>query len=269
MDGGYKAARKVVRHIFDRGMEANLVNEHTYIPLLEKTVYIRFDQSPDFQTFERRIRGKLMFVVTVKVNGRLLGEGVGPNKNKAKREAALSALETLGLDSGTPLFGKRLNGHSPPEYLYFKQLKVLGSSLFVLYANDILMKEYPDYKIGHLVKLRESLLEIFQFEDLNQTISGAINRWEYRLDPLRSLGYTENDMLDTFKLLLGATYLFESPRAVRDLVRFFVREALKKRPVMIAMKGGNYKDLLRDVSPGRASGNSTLHSEDKRGSAKW
>ena len=248
IDGGYKAAQKVVRHIFNRGMEANFVNEHTYIPLLEKATYLRFNQSPDFQIYETRIRGKLAFVVTVKVNGRFLGEGVGPNKNQAKRKAALSALEKMGLNSGTSLFGKKLNGHSPPEYFYFKKLKVLGSSLFVLYANDILMKEYPDYKIGHLVKLRESLLEIFQFTDLNQTISEAISELENRLDPLRSRGYTENNMLDTFKLLLGAIYLFESSRAARGLVSLFVREALKKRPIIVAMKGGNYKDLLRGIS---------------------
>ena len=248
LDGGYKVAKRVVSYMFERGTEANFINEHTYIPLLWKTTYIRFNQSPDFQISERRVRGKIVFVVTVRVNGRFLGKGRGPNKNQAKREAALSALEKMGLNSGAPLFGRRLNGHSPPEYLYFKQLKVLGNSVFVLFANDILMKKYPDYKLGHLVKLRESLLEVFNFRDLNPAIYETVNRFEYRLDFLRSRGYPEDSMLDTFKLVLGATYLFDSPRVARDLVRFFVREALKKRPIMVAMKEGDYKDLLRGIS---------------------
>ena len=248
LDGGYKAAKRVVSHIFERGIEANFVNEHTYIPLLEKTIYIKFNQSPDFQISERRVRGKIVFIVTVRINGRFLGRGRGLNKNQAKREAALSALEKMGLNSGAPLFGKTLNGYSPPVNLYFKQLKILGHSVFVLFANEILMRKHPDHKVGNLVKLRESLLEVFNFTDLNPVIYEAISRLEYRLNFLRSQGYPENSMFDTFKLVLGATYLFDSPRAARNLVRFFVREALKKRPIIVAMKGGEYKDLLRDIS---------------------
>ena len=177
----------------------------------------------------------------------MLSVGEGSNKKEARRKAASSALKKLGFNLYSE-FPKRESEQSSPFSLevYYNQLKILGHSVFVLFANDILMRKYPNYKIGQLVKMREFLLELLKFDELNQEIRLIVTTlWKERQFVN---GESYDSLSDRFKLLLGSMYSGGNYVEVKKLVNLFIRIAIEKRSMMTAMKEGDYKSFLEKFS---------------------
>ena len=65
LDGGYKNARRVAQHIIQEGIERNIINEHAYIPFLEKVIREKFNQTPDYRIAEKTNSHGIVFTVEI------------------------------------------------------------------------------------------------------------------------------------------------------------------------------------------------------------
>ncbi len=100
IDGGLPAAESFIsRLLLDGGRfpEESRFNRN-YKSLLLEYVQSQGNKSPQYEvTQESGPEHKKMFTVHVRVNGEILGEGLGKTKKSAEQKAALSALEVLGV----------------------------------------------------------------------------------------------------------------------------------------------------------------------------
>ena len=98
LDGGYEAARAVLVNVLLPRMEAVLKQEadRNY-----KSQLLEFSQARGYGLPEYEIRSEKgpehakVFEVAVKVQGKILGVGVGKSKKRAEQEAARRALQSL------------------------------------------------------------------------------------------------------------------------------------------------------------------------------
>ena len=96
----------------------------------------------------------------------------------------------------------------------------------MLLVNDILIREYPHYRVEYLVEVRESLLRLLKLNHLTWRFWTRVNElWNQRQI---LVGVTHNNIFEALKFLLGAMYLEGNNREAEKLVKMVVQEAAEK-----------------------------------------
>ncbi len=103
LDQGYGPARDFVTGSIpiESGVAADKVVPQNVKAVLQETAHAQGKSEPSYRTVKSGgTEHEPVFTAEVRVGGEVLGLGTGASKADAQREAAVQALEALGLDSG-------------------------------------------------------------------------------------------------------------------------------------------------------------------------
>lgn len=99
LDGGFHAIYPVVRHLFSPffSEERELMTFYDHKTQLQEIVQARWKVTPVYQLVQATGPDHAkVFLVEVKMNGKVLASASGPSKKEAEQNAAKSAIEMMG-----------------------------------------------------------------------------------------------------------------------------------------------------------------------------
>jgi ribonuclease-3 len=102
LDGGLPAAARFIHAQLESHVNRALADKpvQNYKSRLLEYVQARSGRSPKYElVHEQGPDHRKTFTIAVRVDGKIAGEGKGPNKKKAEQEAARQAIQNLGIDS--------------------------------------------------------------------------------------------------------------------------------------------------------------------------
>ena len=253
LDGGYNAAKQVVKNLMDLAEKKNMPVHTDYRKILYD-VLKEEAQTPNYyieKTVNHHRNGEVTWNAKVFANKKLLGQETGRSMREAAQSAALSALNRADIvdtaayekAQAPKIFKNGSSDHFPgfrkmsalsfAEYkFYYDRLSFLGNMAFRLFVTDTFLKAL--HSPGFVSENRERIKKSIHLSQLPKTQQQQIIKTLDRA-PLKS-----RNMSSAFDFVLGGLYLNNGHEKTRTVVADLALESIETQPK-------NYKHLLENI----------------------